>query len=365
MRRPLIPLCAALCVASCGGDTTPGGDAGAGGTGSGTGGNTATAGSGGVSAQGGSGTAGSAGGSAEGVCPATAVTNGSPCTDPWSVGAGIFGPSVHCSWGDDIRPECRTRAVCQQGQWSFLPADARCGAPLLPEECPASPPAAGVACSDIEARCWYGDGTRCHCSPCEGGTAYPLCRTIDPPQWACIPTPAGCPYPAAQAGDACASPDLYCALDCELPIICQGGVWQWGQENCPICAAPDTLIATPQGERSIASLRVGDLVYSVEHEAIVVVPIVRTGSTRVTSHHVVRVVLNDGRVIEMSPGHPTANGRSFAELSKGSVFDERHTVASVQVVPYAHDRTYDILPGSETGTYFAAGALVGSTLGAH
>jgi hypothetical protein len=190
-----------------------------------------------------------------------------------------------------------------------------------------------------------------------------LCRTIDPPAWACIPTPQGCPYPAEQAGDACASPDLYCALDCELPILCQNGVWQWGQENCPICAAPDTLIATPHGERPIASLRVGDLVYSVEHDAIVQVPIVRTGSTRVASHHVVRVVLNDGRVIEMSPGHPTANGRSFAELSEGSVFDERHTVASVQVVPYAHDRTYDILPGSETGTYFAAGALVGSTLG--
>ena len=35
-----------------------------------------------------------------------------------------------------------------------------------------------------------------------------------------------------------------------------------------------------------------------------------------------------------------------------------------EVVPYAHDFTYDILPASDSGTYFAGGALVGSTLGA-
>jgi hypothetical protein len=38
-------------------------------------------------------------------------------------------------------------------------------------------------------------------------------------------------------------------------------------------------------------------------------------------------------------------------------------VARVSTVPYEHPFTYDILPGSESGTYFASGALIGSTLG--
>lgn len=42
--------------------------------------------------------------------------------------------------------------------------------------------------------------------------------------------------------------------------------------------------------------------------------------------------------------------------------DALHTVASVATVPYLHDATYDILPASSTGTYFAAGVEIGSTL---
>lgn len=67
-------------------------------------------------------------------------------------------------------------------------------------------------------------------------------------------------------------------------------------------------------------------------------------------------------MIELSAGHPTADGRQFGELRPGNRLDELHTVQSVEVVPYRHDATYDILPASGTGTYFAAGALVGSTL---
>jgi hypothetical protein len=35
---------------------------------------------------------------------------------------------------------------------------------------------------------------------------------------------------------------------------------------------------------------------------------------------------------------------------------------SVEVVPYRHHFTYDILPASDSGTYFAAGMRIGSTL---
>ena len=38
------------------------------------------------------------------------------------------------------------------------------------------------------------------------------------------------------------------------------------------------------------------------------------------------------------------------------------SVQTIELIPYAYDRTYDILPSSSTGSYFAAGALLGSTL---
>jgi hypothetical protein len=39
-----------------------------------------------------------------------------------------------------------------------------------------------------------------------------------------------------------------------------------------------------------------------------------------------------------------------------------HLIKSVDVVAYEHEATYDILPASDTGTYFAAGIQIGSTL---
>ena len=153
-----------------------------------------------------------------------------------------------------------------------------------------------------------------------------------------------------------------CGRDCDLNIQCDAGVWQWIQGACPICAAPDTPIATPVGDRPIASLAVGDFVYSVDHDAIVAVPLALVGRTPVASHHVMRVVLAGGAVLQVSPGHPTANGRSFGDLTAGSFLDPQHEVLAAELVPYAYDATYDILPASSTGTYFAAGASIASTL---
>jgi hypothetical protein len=192
--------------------------------------------------------------------------------------------------------------------------------------------------------------------------AYPTCGIIDPPEWTCAKAPTSCPNPLPQAGEACDEPGLSCGPSCEQPVVCDDGVWVWGQASCPICAAPDTPIATPAGERPIADLRVGDVVYSVEGAAIVAVPIARTGSTAVTEHRVVRVVLQDDTVLEISPGHPTADGRLFSGLLAGDELNPGHRIVSAEIVPYRYDRTYDILPASNTGAYFAGGALIGSTL---
>lgn len=80
-----------------------------------------------------------------------------------------------------------------------------------------------------------------------------------------------------------------------------------------------------------------------------------------TGHRVIEVALRDGATLHISAAHPTADGRTFGQLRAGDWLGGRE-VTSTAVVPYAHDATYDILPDSDTGTYFAGGALIGSTL---
>jgi hypothetical protein len=63
--------------------------------------------------------------------------------------------------------------------------------------------------------------------------------------------------------------------------------------SCPLrsrtmCASPDTPIATLTGERAIAELVPGDLVYSEDHGALTVVPIARVRRQPVHDHQVLR-----------------------------------------------------------------------------
>ena len=127
------------------------------------------------------------------------------------------------------------------------------------------------------------------------------------------------------------------------------------------CASPETPIGTPGGDRPIASLAVGDLVYSVHHGRVVAVPLLRVQRIPVTRHRVVRVTLANGDTLEITAAHPTADGRTFGALHSDDWLGGQ-AVRAVETVPYAHEATYDILPDSDTGTYFAAGALIGSTL---
>jgi Hint domain len=127
------------------------------------------------------------------------------------------------------------------------------------------------------------------------------------------------------------------------------------------CASPDTPIATEAGQAPIASLRVGDRVYSVDRGVVRLVPIVRTQRIPAQNHRVVRLTLTTGSVLEISRLHPTADGRSFGELVKGGLLDGVE-IRDTETIPYGHDATYDILPDSDTGTYFAGGVLLASTL---
>ena len=139
------------------------------------------------------------------------------------------------------------------------------------------------------------------------------------------------------------------------------GTCPTGCSEC-VCAAPTTPIATPVGDRPIADLEVGDLVYSVDHGSLAIVPIKLVHRQPVTgSHRVVELKLAHGATLRISPRHPTADGRHFSDLVAGDFVDGVRVIAA-RLVDYDQPFTYDILPDSDSGTYFAGGTLIGSTL---
>jgi len=178
---------------------------------------------------------------------------------------------------------------------------------------------------------------------------------------------APCLQPMFCCGQACcAATQLCCSVpgpvvtgpQCTDPT--EAGTCPLGCYEC-VCASPDTPIGTPAGERPIADLNQGDLVYSLEGGSVVVVPVLRTRRQLVASHEVVRLRLASGVVLEVSGPHPTADGRIFAQLGVGDDLDGVPIIERT-IIPYRHAYTYDILPASDTGSYFAAGVRIGSTL---
>ncbi len=152
----------------------------------------------------------------------------------------------------------------------------------------------------------------------------------------------------------------YCTL-CNGGGQCQAA---GGQVSCTteaICASGGTLVATADGDVPIASLRPGDRVYSVDHDALRLVPLLRVSRTAVFHHHVVELVLASGAVLRMSAGHPTADARPIGSLRAGDALGDT-VVVSRREIPYDEAYTYDTLPASDTHSYVAEGVLVGTTL---
>lgn len=208
----------------------------------------------------------------------TPIDSGTPTDAGPAIDSGSdAGPPMACT------PPCGAGRACCGGECTNLANDPRnCG------EC-------GIAC---------GAGTYCtggHCDPipCTGscGSGETCCGG------ACCAAGEICcdPQGPIEAGPRCLVPDDRgtCPVGC-APLCA--------------CAAPETPIATPDGERPIADLRVGDLVYSVHAGAIVPVPILAVRQNPVTDHSVVRLTLETGIVLEISGRHPTADGRPFDAL---------------------------------------------------
>lgn len=132
---------------------------------------------------------------------------------------------------------------------------------------------------------------------------------------------------------------------------------------CPICLAGDTLIDTLFGRVPVKYLWKGAPIWTSDKDGRRVAGIVtETAETPVPpTHSMVHLILDDGRELFASPGHPTIDRRTISELSRGDFYDGA-SILSAKRISYNQSATYDILPSGETGFYWANGILLGSTL---
>jgi hypothetical protein len=136
-----------------------------------------------------------------------------------------------------------------------------------------------------------------------------------------------------------------------------------GAPNCPICLSAATLISTPKGDVRVTEIKPGMLVWTASAGgARIAALVLEVGSMQAPAgHRMVDVVLADGRELVASPGHRTADGRALGSLAAGDALDGS-TITRWQLLPYAGNRTYDLLPAGRTGSYWANGILLSSTL---
>ena len=131
----------------------------------------------------------------------------------------------------------------------------------------------------------------------------------------------------------------------------------------PICLTRGTLIATPAGNMPVEDVKVGTIVWTVDSSGNrVAAPVSETSSAAVSAAYRALVIsLDDGRTIEASPGHPSAEGKPLSQYRVGDVLDGSNVVKT-ELVSYEERQTYDLLPSIGTGVYWANNILLKSTL---
>lgn len=138
------------------------------------------------------------------------------------------------------------------------------------------------------------------------------------------------------------------------------GVKSFTKGECqnPNCLSPDTRIKTDGIQKRIADIKVGDIVISDDDNKVKVIKIKKIEAKK---YKILKVEFNDGTILEISPNHPTSDGRLFKDLMMGDIVNNR-IVIETKLIQYNYKYTYDILPDSEKGNYYANSVLVGSTL---
>jgi len=127
-----------------------------------------------------------------------------------------------CTYGNEVRVDCRHALRCASGKWMKHEGWGDCrSAPKT--YCPAAPPSG--ACTPVtwegqpiegrgQAVCDYAGGATCVCSPCLGENCVGFV-------WDCAmpPAKAACPAIAPNLGGACA----VIGVTCNYGFPCQGG----------------------------------------------------------------------------------------------------------------------------------------------
>jgi Hint domain-containing protein len=176
---------------------------------------------------------------------------------------------------------------------------------------------------------------------------------------------AGC---KADTTHCCQADGTIIAPTCSPVIHKPSDQWKRGADGmcqgCPLkCLPPATRIRTPHGDVAVDELRIGDLVLTEDAQGrAVAMPLVAVHANPRSGPHALAVVeLADGRVVHGSPEHPTATGATLGALVTGDLLDGARVIA-VRREPFTGAATWDVLPAGPTGTYWADGVLLGSTL---
>lgn len=132
---------------------------------------------------------------------------------------------------------------------------------------------------------------------------------------------------------------------------------------CPICLSGNTRIDTPTGPVAVKDLRNGMAVWTTDSSGNRIPAVILKNVTVAVppGYRIVHLVLDDGRELFVSPGHPTSDGRRLGALTPGDILDGARVIIAEQV-SYEGKATYDILPSGDTGFYWADGILIKSTL---
>jgi len=208
---------AVIGVAACGGSVVEEGSGGAGGTAtSSTGAGATTTGTVGTGTTGtGAATTGSGGGTSTGPCPASPPT-GTSC-------AGVP-DQFQCTYGESVRPDCRTSSICDNGTWET--AGGEC---IGPADCGSVEPGSQTVCTNMGDVCTYSESI-CYCG-CGGG---PAC--VSPIDWKCAapPTTPGCPAIAPNDGTPCTAAGVECTYGTPCTpsnavVSCTNGLWLWNR----------------------------------------------------------------------------------------------------------------------------------------
>jgi Hint domain len=133
--------------------------------------------------------------------------------------------------------------------------------------------------------------------------------------------------------------------------------------GCPICLDTGTRIATPHGDVPVALIRPGDVVWTADGRGHRIArPVLRIARRATPGPHLMlRLALSDGRTLVVAGAHPAADGTYLRALHRGQPYDGA-AIVSIGWILSTAAATFDILPAGSTGTYWADGILVGSTL---